>query len=133
MGLTRKWRVALVGVGNLGSALLAYKGFKRQGFHIVAAFDNDPRKIGKKLAGIVIQNITKLKPIIRTEKIKIGIITVPASSAQGVADLLTKAGIRAILNFAPIRISVPKNVRISNVDLSLRLENLSFFLSRRRR
>jgi len=130
LGLTRKWKVALVGVGNLGNALLAYKGFKRQGFSIVVVFDNDPKKIGKKWAGIVIQDIAQLKPIIRKERTEIGIITVPASSAQGVAELLTKTGIKAILNFAPARISVPKDVRLSNVDLSLSLENLSFFLSR---
>lgn len=130
LGLTRKWRVALVGVGNLGSALLAYQGFKKQGFYIIAAFDNDSKKIGRKKAGMIIENIARLKQIIRKEKIEIGIITVPASAAQKVADLLTKAGIRAILNFAPARISVPKNVRLNNVDLSLRLENLSFFLSR---
>lgn len=133
LGLTRKWRVALVGVGNLGSALLAYKDFKRQGFYIVAVFDNDPKKIGKKWEGIVIHDITGLKPIIRKERTEIGIITVPAPVAQEVANLLTKAGIKAILNFAPARISVPKDARLSNVDLSLKLENLSFFLSRRGR
>lgn len=133
LGLTRKWRVALVGVGNLGSALLAYQGFKKQGFYIIAAFDNDSKKIGRKKAGMIIENIARLKQIIRKEKIEIGIITVPAQAAQEVADLLTKARIRAILNFAPARISVPKNVRLSNVDLSLRLENLSFFLSREER
>ena len=130
LGLTRKWKVALIGVGNLGSALLAYKGFKRQGFYIVAVFDNDPKKIGKKWAGIVIHDITQLKPIIRKDRTEIGIVTVPAPAAHEVAELLTKAGIRAILNFAPARITVPKNVRLSNVDLSLKLENLSFFLSR---
>jgi redox-sensing transcriptional repressor len=130
LGLTKKWKVALVGVGNLGSALLAYKGFQKQGFYIVAVFDNDPKKIGKKWAGIVIQDIAQLKPIIRKERTEIGIITVPAPAAQEVTNLLTKAGIRAILNFAPVRISVPKNVRLNNIDLSLRLENLSFFLSR---
>ncbi|HEA47077.1 MAG TPA: redox-sensing transcriptional repressor Rex [bacterium] len=130
LGLTRKWRVALVGVGNLGSALLAYKGFQGQGFHIIAAFDSDPKKMGKKWAGTVVYDITELKSIIRKERIEIGIITIPAPAAQEVANLLTKAGIKAILNFAPVRIAVPKNVRLSNVDLSLRLENLSFFLSR---
>lgn len=130
LGLTRKWQVALVGVGNLGSALLAYQGFKKQGFYIIAAFDNDSKKIGRKKAGMIIENIARLKQIIRKEKIEIGIITVPAQAAQEVAELLTKAGIKAILNFAPARISVPKHVRLNNVDLSLRLENLSFFLSR---
>lgn len=130
LGLTRKWRVALVGVGNLGSALLAYKGFKRQGFYIIAAFDNDPKKIGRKKAGMIIESLARPKQIIRKKRIEMGIITVPASAAQGVADLLIGAGIKAILNFAPARISVPKHVRLNNVDLSSRLENLSFFLSR---
>ncbi|MCK4648664.1 redox-sensing transcriptional repressor Rex [bacterium] len=133
LGLNRKWKVVLAGVGNLGSALLAYQGFKQQGFYIIAAFDNDPKKIGKKRAGIVIQDITQLKPIIRKERTEIGIITVPAPAAQEVAELLTASGIKAILNFAPARISASRNVRISNVDLSLRLENLPFFLSRRGR
>lgn len=130
LGLTRKWKVALVGVGNLGSALLAYKGFRQQGFDIIAAFDNDPKKIGRKKAEMIIKNIARLKQIIRKERIEIGIITVPASAAQEVAELLIEAGIRAILNFAPARISAPKHIRLNNVDLSLRLENLSFFLSR---
>ncbi len=130
LGLTRKWRVALVGVGNLGSALLAYKGFKRQGFHIITAFDNDAKKIGRKKAGVIIENIVRLKQIIQKERIEMGIITVSAQAAQDVANLLVKVGIRAILNFAPARISVPKNIKVNNVDLSLKLENLSFFLSR---
>ena len=130
LGLTRKWKVALVGVGNLGSALLAYKGFKKQGFHIITAFDNDSKKIGRKKAGVIVESIVRLKQIIQKERIEMGIITVSAQAAQDVANLLVKAGIRAILNFAPARISVPKNVRINNVDLSLKLENLSFFLSR---
>lgn len=130
LGLTKKWKVALVGVGNLGSALLAYKGFKRQGFYIVAVFDNDPKKIGRKKAGVIVESIVRLKQIIQKERIKMGIITVSAPSAQDVANLLVKARIRAILNFAPARISVPKQVRLNNVDLSLSLENLSFFLSR---
>ena len=130
LGLTRKWRVTLVGVGNLGSALLAYKGFKRQGFHIITAFDNDSKKIGRKKAGVIVENIVRLKQIIQKERIEMGIITVSAQAAQDVANLLVKVGIRAILNFAPARISVPKNIKVNNVDLSLKLENLSFFLSR---
>jgi redox-sensing transcriptional repressor len=133
LGLNRKWRVALLGVGNLGSALLTYQGFKRQGFYIIAALDNDGKKIGKKWAGIVIQDISKLKTVVRKERIEIGIIAVPASAAQEVATSLAASGIRAILNFAPARISVPKKVRINNVDLSLRLENLPFFLTGDRR
>lgn len=133
LGLTRKWRVALIGVGNLGSALLAYKGFKRQGFHIITAFDNDSKKIGRKKAGVIVENIVRLKQIIQKERIEMGIITVSAQAAQDVANLLVKVGIRAILNFAPARISVPKNIKVNNVDLSLKLENLSFFLSKRER
>ena len=129
LGVDKNWPVALVGIGNLGSALLSYKGFPRQGFHIVAAFDNDEQKIGKNFAGIVIQDIATLEDEIRLKKIKMAVVTVPQQAAQEVIDKLVSSGIKAILNFAPIRLGVPKSVEVHNIDLSIELEKLTYFLS----
>jgi redox-sensing transcriptional repressor len=131
LGKDKNWKVALVGVGNLGSALLAYNGFAPQGFHIAAAFDNDLRKIGKKWKNIEIQNVRDLKEIISSQNIKIGIVAVPASGAQEVVEELLRSGVRAILNFAPTRVSVPEGVEVENVDLSIELDRLSYFLEKR--
>lgn len=129
LGLGNRWKVALVGVGNLGSALLAYLGFKKQGFHIIAVFDNDLRKIGKNWEGIIVQDIGELVDTVRSAGIKIGIIAVPASEAQTVADNLLEAGVECILNFTPLRLKIPKEVNLRNVDLTMELENFSCFLT----
>ncbi len=133
LGLDRQWKVALVGVGNLGSALLAYPGFKQQGFNIIAVFDNDPRKIGKNWEGIVVQDVGELVNAVRSAEIRIGIIAVPASEAQRVATSLLKAGVECILNFAPLRIKLPKEIKLRNVDLTMELENFSCFLTNKSR
>lgn len=130
LGTDKAWNVALIGVGNLGTALLAYKGFEPQGFKIKCAFDNDLRKIGKNLEGVVVQDISELKPALKREDIRIAIVTVRSDSAQEVIDMLVKAGVTAILNFAPIRPRVPKNVDILNIDLAIELERLAYFLTR---
>ena len=130
LGVDRNWPVALVGIGNLGSALLSYKGFSRQGFQIVAAFDNDEQKVGKDFAGIVIQDITALENEIKLKKIKMAVVTVPQQAAQEIIDKLVESGIKAILNFAPMRPGVPKNVEVHNIDLSIELEKLTYFLSK---
>jgi len=129
LGIDRTWNVALAGAGNLGSALLAYPGFKERGFKIVAVFDNDLRKIGKKWENIILQDVSEMTEKIREQDIQIGIIAVPAEVAQGVADMLVFNGIRAILNFAPTRIVVPEGVRLRTADLSRELECLSYFLT----
>ncbi len=129
LGTDKQWNAALVGVGNLGSALLAYKGFGRSGFKIRCAFDSDLRKIGKSLEGITVQDITELAQAVKNENIQIAIVAVSQDAAQGVVDILVKAGVRAILNFAPTRPQVPKNVHILNIDLSIELERLAYFLS----
>ncbi len=129
LGIDRTWNVALAGAGNLGSALLAYPGFKERGFKIVAVFDNDLRKIGKKWENIILQDVSEMTEKIREQDIQIGIIAVPAAVAQGVADMLVFNGIRAILNFAPTRIVVPEGVRLRTADLSRELECLSYFLT----
>lgn len=134
LGLDNKiWNVALVGAGHLGSALLAYRGFKEQGFFIKIAFDLSPHKIGRSFKGVKIEGLNKIPSLIKQKKITIGIIAVPAEDAQEVAYLLAKSGIRGILNFAPVRINVPPKVIVRNVDLSMELENISYFLVKKRK
>jgi redox-sensing transcriptional repressor len=129
LGLDRQWQVALVGFGNLGSALHNYRGFARQGFHIVAIFDDDPTKSGRSAGGVPILPLKELPREAKAKNIQIGIVAVPADSAQPVADQLVASGVKAILNFAPTRLRVPKDVRLKNVDLSIELETLSFALA----
>ncbi|MFC1667284.1 redox-sensing transcriptional repressor Rex [Candidatus Omnitrophota bacterium] len=133
LGVDRTWAVVLVGVGNLGSALLAYKGFKSQGFNVEYAFDNDRKKVNKVKQGIKIKDIKELKRTIRSNKINIAIVAVPRQSAQEVTDTLVSAGIKAILNFAPLGPKAPEGVEILNIDLSMELERLTYFLQRDRR
>jgi len=129
LGLDREWRVVLVGFGNLGSALFHYRGFARQGFRVAAIVDDDPGKAGRTVNGLSILPLGDLPRVVKAAGIQIGVIAVPAEFAQLVADRLVAAGVRAILNFAPARVKVPKNVRLQNVDLSIELENLSFHLA----
>lgn len=131
LGVDRVWRIALVGMGNLGAALLAYPGFKRQGFEIKVAFDNDLSKIGKVWQGVKIEDVEKIPQILFEQEIKMGIIATPAQAAQAVASKLIEGGAKAILNFAPVRIVVPDRVKLRNVDLSIELEALSYFLGRK--
>jgi len=130
LGLDREWPVALIGFGNLGSALFHYRGFGRQGFRIAAIFDDDPAKTGRETGGVPIVATTQLIREIKTRGIQIAIVAIPAEGAQAVTDQLVAAGIRAILNFAPTRIRVPREVRLKDVDLSIELETLSFYLAK---
>ncbi len=129
LGLDREWQVALVGFGNLGSALFNYGGFSRQGFYISAVFDDDPAKAGRAAGSIPILPLRELPREAKAKNLQIGIVAVPAEAAQTVTDRLVAAGIKAILNFAPTRLKVPKDVRLKNVDLSIELETLSFGLA----
>jgi redox-sensing transcriptional repressor len=126
LGLKQDWEVALVGAGNLGSALIAYKGFQARGFRLGMAFDTDPAKIGLCVDGVQILDVAKLVSTTRKKKIKIAVVAVPAVAAQSVADLLVEAGVTAILNFAPVQLSVPAGVKVQNVDLSVLLKTLSY-------
>ena len=126
LGTDKTWNVLLIGAGNLGRALLAYKGFDQKGFRLVAVFDADPGKVGKKHAGFVIQSIDDLPRTVREQNIKLGILAVPADHAQDVADALVAAGVRGLLNFAPVSITVPPDVALNAVDLAVQLEQLSF-------
>ena len=133
LGLDHEWNVALIGVGNLGSALLSYKGFKEHGFDIVAAFDNDRRKIGKKCKGIIIQDIKKFKKIVKKKAISMAVVTVIPGVAQRVVDIVINADIKAILNFAPVNLSVPRDARLLNIDMSIELQRLSYLVMRRKK
>ncbi|MFC1549053.1 redox-sensing transcriptional repressor Rex [Candidatus Omnitrophota bacterium] len=128
LGKTKTWNVAVIGAGHLGSALLAYSDFEKHGLKIVAAFDTDARKTGKELNGITVQALDDLSKAVNGKKISIGIISVPAQNAQEVTDKLVEAGIKCLLNFAPISLNVPEDVKVKNVDLSRELETLSYYL-----
>ncbi|MBU2547458.1 MAG: redox-sensing transcriptional repressor Rex [Proteobacteria bacterium] len=130
LGLNKEWNLALVGIGNLGSALIAHENFARQGYRFVAAFDNDPHKIGKKLlSGLLVDRIDDLKKVKARCNIEIGVISTPASKAQEVANRLIEADVRAMLNFAPIQIQVPKGFSVENVDFTVKLDNLAYHLT----
>ena len=128
LGIARPWRVALIGIGNIGSALVSYKEFQRQGFQIVKLFDNDQRKIGSNHKGIIVSDINDLEKEISESEIEIVIIAVPATVAQYMVDDVVKAGVKAILNFAPINLKVPSDVYLRNENMSMELEYLSFAL-----
>ena len=130
LGLKRHWEVALVGVGNLGSALAAYPRFPEQGFRIAAAFEKDPRRIGRRVGPVPVHDAQKMVPALRRRKIKIAIVATPAAAAQGVADRLVEAGVTSILNFAPAQLVVPAGVKVQNVDLSVLLKTLSYHTAR---
>lgn len=129
LGLNKSWKVCICGMGNLGSALLAYKGFKEQNLNIAACFDNDPKKAHKKKGNIVIYPLDEMKEVIKSSGIEIAIIATPTSAAQGVLERLVDCDIKAVLNFAPVKLSVPAGVKLRNVDLSTELFNLTYFLS----
>lgn len=131
LGTDREWRVALVGVGNLGRALLGYRGFHRQGFRLVAAFDTDPSMIGTDIEGVPIHPLDSLESIIAEHDVELGLVAVPAADAQTVADQLVAAGVGGILNFAPVTLNVPEGVSKVGVDLARELEQVTFAVANR--
>jgi redox-sensing transcriptional repressor len=126
LGIDRVWPSALIGLGNLGRALLRYRGFRNRGFHIVAAFDSDPKKIGQNHDGLVVQPIDALGSAAASLNIGLAILSVPAEAAQRVADQVVACGILGILNFAPVALAVPPSVSVVAVDLSVQLEHLAY-------
>jgi redox-sensing transcriptional repressor len=131
LGLTTDHRLAIIGAGNLGMALANYQGFNGEVFHIVALFDSDPEKIGaRSRSGLAVEDIRHLARVIEREKVDIAVIAVPAGAAQQVLDQVTSAGVKAVLNFAPVRLHPKPGVRVKNVDLAVSLESLSYFLAR---
>ncbi len=133
LGLTSDRRVAIVGVGNLGQALAHYHGFPNRGFRIVAAFDNDPRKIGTPIAETTVRPVRELVDVVAGNHVIIAIITTPPDVAQEVADALVAAGVTSILNFAPTVIRVPGHVALRKVDLAIELQILSYYEQRAQR
>ncbi len=128
LGINRLQPVILVGAGNLGSALLRYAGFNKEGFEIVSAFDISPNSHSRTGQGVAVRPQYELLPFVRDNNIKMAILTVPANHAQQVTNEMVSAGIQAILNFTPIVLQVPEHVVVSNVDLAVELENLSYFI-----
>lgn len=128
LGLTQQWPVVLVGAGNLGTALCAYRGFRDRGFNIVGVFDNDLLKIGKRIQELEVLPIEKVPEVVAEHGVRIGIIAVPQSATQSVADILVKSGVEALLTFGSAVVQVPGNIVVRNVDLSIKLEILTFNL-----
>jgi redox-sensing transcriptional repressor len=128
LGVDREWAVALVGVGNLARALLRYRGFQQRGFRIVALFDADPEKVGKRVDGLEVHPATEMAAVIAATGAELGVMTVPSESAQAVADALVAAGVRGVLNFAPTVLRLPPGVSLVSVDLTVQLEHLAFLV-----
>lgn len=128
MGLDRSWPVVLVGAGRIGAALFEYPHFRTRGFRIVSVLDRDPAKIGRHWNGVEVEPVEALRDVVRTREIAVAIVAVPAEVAQGVVDELVAAGVRGILNFAPIQLRVPPDVSVNHVNLVMELEALSFAL-----
>ena len=126
LGTNHAWSVAMVGVGNLGQALLGYRGFGNQNFSIAAAFDADPAKVGQVVQGLTVQHVDDLAATVKAKAIRLGMIVVPAGRAQEAADRLVAAGVEGIVNFAPVTLALPPHVQVVGVDLAIELEQLSF-------
>ena len=124
----RVWEVVIVGMGDIGHALARYNGFANRGFHISMVFDNDPQKIGQKVGEYEVFDTATLIEKVKQNKIKVAMLTVPASSAQEIADILVKAGIKAILNYAPISLNVPPGVRVQHTDPVTHLQRMTYYL-----
>jgi redox-sensing transcriptional repressor len=128
LGLNRQHAMVIVGMGNLGSALAQYLGFNYGAFRVVAGVDNDPKKIGRRVSGFVVRAAADLAEVVRESGAEIGVLAVPAEAAQENYDALAEAGIKGVLNFAPVRVKRRPGVPLKNVDLRINLEELAFFL-----
>ena len=129
LGTDKPMNLAMVGVGNLGRALLAYRGFVRQDSRFVVAFDVDARKIGSNITGVPVEPVAKMPQLLKDYRVNVAIIAVPASAAQSVIDSVVKGQVRAILNFAPRVLEAPASIIISNVDLAVEVEYLSYSIA----
>ena len=128
LNVNKIWEVAIVGAGDVGHALARYPGFVNRGFHVAMIFDKDPAKIGQKVGEYTVEDIAKMTDKIRAAKIKVAMLAVPASEAQSVAEKLVQAGVKAILNYAPITLSVPENVRVQHIDPATHLQRMTYYL-----
>jgi len=129
LGLNRELRVALVGAGNLGTALARYTADRHHGVRVVAIFDSDPHKVGTRIAGVVVQPLDQMVDTLRQRQIRMAIVAVPATQAQRVIDMLAEAGVQGVLNFAPTKVRAPRGMRIHHVDLTLELQSLAFWVT----
>lgn len=128
LGLDRKWQMVVVGVGQLGHAVLSYAGFAPQGFRIVEAFDDDPRVVGQRIGDLAVKPVSDMSATLKGMSIDIGIVATPAASAQKVIDMLVSCGVKAILNYAPIAAHVPPHVHVKDIDPVLSLQSMTFYL-----
>ena len=131
LGLDRQWSVCVVGVGRLGQAIVEYGGFEPQGFQIVGAFDADPNRVGTEVGRLTVRDTSELDEFLRSHRVDIGVVAVPASAAQEVVDALVKLGIRAILNYAPMNAHVPRDVTIRQIDPVIAMQSMTFYIKRR--
>ncbi|MFH1373718.1 MAG: redox-sensing transcriptional repressor Rex [bacterium] len=126
LGIDRSWNVGMIGAGNMGSALVSYKEFQKQGFNIKAIYDNDQRKIGSNHKGIIVSDIKNLETELKEAGIEMAILAVPATVAQYIVDDVVRAGVRSILNFAPVNLRVPDDICLRGANMAIELEYLSF-------
>jgi redox-sensing transcriptional repressor len=126
--VNRVWDVIIVGMGDMGHALARYNGFVNRGFNVVMLFDNDPEKVGQKVNGLEVLDTNALVDKVKENRIKVAMLTVPASAAQEVANLLVRAGVKAILNYAPIHLTVPKDVHVQHIDPATHLQRMTYYL-----
>jgi len=131
LGLQRVYRVVLVGAGKIGGALVHYEGFRRRGFEVSAIYDRDPKKIGSRSNGLVVRDVKQLETDLKKEPTDIAIVVTPAEAAQDVADRLVRSGVKALLNFAPVQLKVPRDVEVKTVNMAQELEALSYSLANR--
>jgi redox-sensing transcriptional repressor len=128
LGLDKQWRMALVGVGKLGRAILGYEGFAPQGFRIVEAFDTNPKRINERINNLTIKNVDDLEATLMKNPVDVGIVAVPADIAQDIIDGLIKCGVRAILNYAPIAAHVPRGIQIKRIEPVLALQSMTYYM-----
>lgn len=128
LNVNRDWNIAVVGAGDIGSAVARYKGFANRGFCVRMIFDNDPEKVGTKIGDFVVQDMANLSQAVREAGIQVAMIAVPASHAQEVADRLVEAGVKAILNYAPLSINVPPGVYVQYIDPAVHLQRMTYYL-----
>jgi len=131
LGLGRSYRIVVIGAGRIGGALVQYPGFRQRGFNVAAIYDSDPAKVGSRWNGLVVKDVSHLEADLKRDPGDIAIVVTPADAAQDVADRLVRAGVKAILNFAPVQLSVPSGVAVKSVNMALELETLSFALANR--
>ena len=129
LGLGRQWKVVIVGAGKIGAALAQYRGFRQRGFSIVAAYDTNPEKIGRTLEGIEIRDMARFEADVAAERPEIAVLATPTDAAQSALDRVNRAGIKAVLNFAPVQLHAPTDVTVKTVNMAMELEGLTFALT----